>query len=598
MLDKTKPKQGARDLVSHQLVRYLEGRGITHIFGLCGHTNIALLSAMANSKVHFVSVRHEQIAAHAADAYARVTGKASVLLTHLGPGLTNGATGVANAALDCTPMVVIAGDIPSHYYGKHPHQEVNLHSDAAQYEIYKPFVKRAWRVESPELFPEIIEKAFQLAESGQPGPVLVDVPMDIFSMEVDVARFDRLRHNTKTLAKPDLDVEVAGRIVRALGEAKNPVLYVGGGVVLAQATKELREFVDHMAIPVAHSLMGKGALADDHPLVLGMTGFWGTKFINDKCLGADWILGLGTRFKEADSSSWEPQYTFSFPPTKLIHIDIEPSEIGRNFPTEIGAVADLKQALKTLNRIAKEIYPKPRRNEALEREIAGVRAAFKKSNKAMEESADFPMMPERILAEARQVLPRDAIIVTDVGWNKNGVGQQFPIYTPGSILTPGGYATMGFGPPAALGAKIAAPDKVVISLVGDGGFGQNPSVLATAMDENVAVIWVVMNNNAFGTIAGLQKAHYGMTHGTTFPKEKAGEETKPDYAAIARAYGIEGVRIKSAAEFKPALEKAIKSGKPYLLDVSMRNNPTPTAGHWNILDIYSPGKKVGHASTD
>src|SRR5512141_2482301 len=164
--------------------------------------------------------------------------------------------------------------------------------------------------------------------------------------------------------------------------------------------------------------------------------------------------------------SFEPQYTFAFPPTKLIHIDIDPSEIGRNFPTEIGAVADLKQALKTLTRIAKEIYPQPRRNEALAREIATVRAAFKKSNQAMETSDEFPMMPERILAEARQVLPRDAIIVTDVGWNKNGVGQQFPIYTPGSILTPGGYATMGFGPPAALGAKIAAPDKVVISLVG------------------------------------------------------------------------------------------------------------------------------------
>jgi acetolactate synthase-1/2/3 large subunit len=599
MLDKTKHREGTmRDLVSNQLIRYLEGRGITHIFGLCGHTNIAVLSAMANSKIHFVSVRHEQIAAHAADGYARVTGKASVLLSHLGPGLTNAATGVATAALDCIPMVVIAGDIPSHYYGKHPHQEVNLHGDATQYEIYKPFVKRAWRVESPELFPEIIEKAFQLAESGQQGPVLIDVPMDIFSKEVDVERFDRLRYNTKALAKPDLDVDVAIKIVRALGEAKSPVLYVGGGVVLAQATKELREFVDHMGIPVAHSLMGKGALPDDHPLVLGMTGFWGTKFINGKTLGADWIMGLGTRFKEADSSSWEPEYTFAFPPTKLIHIDIEPSEIGRNFPTEIGAVADLKQALKTLNRIAKEIYPKARRSETLEREIAGVRAEFKKSNKAMAESDDFPMMPERILAEAREVLPRDAIIVTDVGWNKNGVGQQFPIYTPGSILTPGGYATMGFGPPAALGAKIAAPDKVVISLVGDGGFGQNPSVLATALDENVAVIWVVMNNNAFGTIAGLQKAHYGLTLGTTFPKEKAGEETKPDYAAIARAYGIEGVRIKSAAEFKPALEKAIKSGKPYLLDVSMRNNPTPTAGHWNILDIYSPGKKVGHVSTD
>ena len=222
-----------RDFVSHQLVRYLETRGVTHVFGLCGHTNIAVLSAMANSKMKFVNIRHEQIAAHAADGYARVTRKASVLLTHLGPGLTNAATGVANAALDCIPMVVIAGDVPSHYYGKHPHQEVNLHADGAQFEIYRPFVKRAWRVESPDLFPEIIEKAFQLAESGQPGPVLVDVPMDIFSKEVDVARFDRLSHNTKSLAKPDLDADAAARIVRALGEARIRS-HVGGGVLLAR----------------------------------------------------------------------------------------------------------------------------------------------------------------------------------------------------------------------------------------------------------------------------------------------------------------------------------------------------------------------------
>jgi len=585
-----------RDLVSHQLIKYLEHRGITHVFGLCGHTNIAVLSPMANSKIHFVNVRHEQIAAHAADGYARVTGKASVLLTHLGPGLTNGATGVANAALDCVPMVVIAGDIPSHFYGKHPHQEVNLHGDATQFEIYRPFVKRAWRVESPELFPEIIEKAFQLAESGQPGPVLVDVPMDIFSREVDVERFDRVRRNTKTLAKPDLDSDTAATIVRTLAEAKRPLIYVGGGIVLAQAAEELRTFVDHMGIPVAHSLMGKGALPDDHPLVLGMTGFWGTEFINSRSLSADWVLGLGTRFKEADSSSWEPEYTFRFPPSRLIHIDIEPCEIGRNFPAEIGAVADLRQALKTLNRIAKERYPKARRNERLEREIAGYRAEHKQNNREMAESDAFPMMPERILAEVREVLPRDAIITTDVGWNKNGVGQQFSIYTPGSILIPGGYATMGFGPPAALGAKIACPDKVVLSLVGDGGFGQNPSVLATAADEKLAVIWVVMNNNAFGTIAGLQKAHFGLTYGTTFPSD--GSEYLPDYAAIAKAYGIDGIRIRQASEFKPALAEAIASGRSCVIDVAMQNNPTPTAGHWNILDIYSPGKKVSHVNTD
>jgi len=205
------------------------------------------------------------------------------------------------------------------------------------------------------------------------------------------------------------------------------------------------------------------------------------------------------------------------------------------------------------------------------------------------------MMPERILADVREVLPRDAIITTDVGWNKNGVGQQFPIYTPGSILNPGGYATMGFGGPAAIGAKIARPDRVVVALIGDGGFGQNPAQLWTAAHENIAVVWVVMNNNAFGTIAGLEKAHYGTTFGTVFEKE--GRVTSPDYAAIAKAYGIESVKIHSAEEFKPALQSAIASNKPVLMDVPMINNPVPTGGHWNILDIYSPGKKISHVST-
>ena len=183
-----------KDLIANQLVKYLEARGVTHVFGLCGHTNIAVLAALSKSaKIKFVNTRHEQIAAHMADGYARAKKKTSVVLSHLGPGLTNAATGVANAALDSIPMVVIAGDIPSHYYGKHPHQEVNLHADASQFEIYRPFVKRAWRVESAHLFPEIIEKAFALAESGRPGPVLVDVPMDIFSKEVDSRLFERLR---------------------------------------------------------------------------------------------------------------------------------------------------------------------------------------------------------------------------------------------------------------------------------------------------------------------------------------------------------------------------------------------------------------------
>jgi len=585
-----------KDMVSRQLVKYLEHRSVKHIFGLCGHTNIAVLAAMEKSSIRFINVRHEQVAAHAADGYARATGKAAVLLTHLGPGLTNAVTGVANAALDCIPMVVIAGDVPSHYYGKHPHQEVNLHSDGSQCEIYRPFCKRVWRVERPEHLPEIMERAFTLAESGQPGPVLVDVPMDIFSREIDVALFDRVKINAKTLNKPSIDEGTAREIVCILAQAERPVLYVGGGIVMANAATDLREFVDHMHIPVSHSLMGKGALPDDHPLTLGMTGFWGTQYTNDSCRNADTIMALGTRFKEADSSSWYPEYTFSIPQTKLIHIDIEPAEIGRNYPVEIGAVADLKMALSALTRVGRELYPDGIRKPELVEEIRVQREEFKASNLEMEQSDVFPMMPERILAELREVLPRDAVITTDVGWNKNGVGQQFPIYEPGSIQITGGLATMGFGAPAAIGAKLARPDKVVVALVGDGGFGQNPAMLATARAEGVAVVWIIMNNDAFGTIAGLEMAHFGTTFGTVFQKD--GKSTSPDYAALARAYGVEGVRIESADGFKPALEEAIRAKAPVVIDVPMINNPTPTTGHWNILDIYSPDKDISHVGTD
>ena len=584
------------DLVSHQLVRYLEHRGVKHIFGLCGHTNIAVLAALSTSdQIDFVNTRHEQLAAHAADGYARAAKKASVVLSHLGPGLTNAATGVANAALDSVPMVVIAGDVPSHYYGKHPHQEVNLHADGAQSEIYRPFVKRVWRVESPHLFAEILDKAFILAESGRPGPVLVDVPMDIFSREVDVATFDKVMANTQTLVKPSLDPATAERIVTNLLEAERPLLHVGGGVVLADATDELAELVDHLQIPVTHSLMGKGVVADDNPCVLGMTGFWGTEFVNEATRNADWILALGTRFAEADSSSWEEKYTFQIPGTKLMQIDIDPAELGRNYPLEIGAVADLKPALAALVTAARKLAPNGVQRPELLAEIKRNHDEFTAGNAEAVASDAWPMRPERILAEAREVLPRDAIITTDVGWNKNGMAQQMDILTPGSVFTPGGFATMGFGAPAALGAKLAAPDRVVVSLVGDGGFGANPSLLYTAREKGIAVVWVVMNNNAFGTIAGLEKAHFDTTYGTVF--ENADGPVETDFGAIARAYGVDGISLTSAAEFKPALQDAIARNRPVVIDVPMINVPTPTSGHWNIMDIYSPGAGIHHAAT-
>ncbi|MGI9824904.1 thiamine pyrophosphate-binding protein [Agromyces sp. Marseille-Q5079] len=585
-----------KDLVSNQIVRYLEARDVEHVFGLCGHTNIALLAALEKSdRISFVNVRHEQIAAHAADGYARVTKRAGVVLTHLGPGLTNATTGVANAALDSIPMVVIAGDVPTHYFGKHPHQEINLHADAAQYEIYRPFVKRAWRVDQPHLIAEVLDKAFTLAESGRPGPVLVDVPMDVFSAEVEVALFDKVVGNTRSLVKPSLDEATAELIVQNLLDAERPVLYVGGGIVAADAASELAEFAGLLSLPVAHSLMGKGAMPDDSALVLGMTGFWGTAFTNETTRTADWILALGTRFAEADSSSWYADYTFDIPATKLMQIDIDPAELGRNYPLELGALADLKSALAVLVRVARRLAPTGVRRDDLLAQIAATRATVRLRNADAQVSDAWPMRPERILSETREVLPPDAIITTDVGWNKNGVGQQFDILTPGTFLTPGGFATMGFGAPAAVGAKIARPDRVVVSLVGDGGFGQNPAVLSTAREQNVPVVWVVMNNNAFGTIAGLEKAAFDTTYGTVFGD--ADDPMYTDFAAIAEAYGVTGIRVDSAAEFKPALERAIALERPVVIDVSMVNVPTPTTGHWNILDIYSPGETVVHVAT-
>src|SRR6185437_12842685 len=423
-------------------------------------------------------------------------------------GLICGATGVANAALDSMPMVVIAGDVPSYYYGRHPHQEINLHQDADQFQIYRPFCKRVYRVDRVEDLPRVVERAFHLAQSGRPGPVLVDVPMDLFSAELAADAFGQL---PARLEQPALGEATAERMVDALAAAERPVLYAGGGVIAAGAADGLRRLAEALDLPVAHSLMGTGCLRSDHSLLLGMTGFWGTPIANEVCRNADLILALGTRFAEASSSSWDQRHSFAIPPARLMQIDIDPSEIGRNFPVELGAVAELGLALETLAAAAAS-RPRPQRADP-RAQIAAGRAAFAAQWRQERLSDQFPLRPERILSEVRQALPEDGFIVTDVGWNKNGVGQQFPFTQPGTFITPSGLATMGFDPAAVLGVKQAQPQRAALCLVGDGGFGANPSVVATAMEAGLAVVWVVMDNAAFGTIAGLEAMHYGTGFG-------------------------------------------------------------------------------------
>jgi acetolactate synthase-1/2/3 large subunit len=568
---------------SYLLVEYLERIGVDVVFGLCGHTNIAFLDALSKSRIRFLTSRHEQVSAHSADGYARVTGKPGVVLSHLGPGLTNCATGVANAALDSIPMVVIAGDIPSYYYGRHPHQEVNLHQDADQSQIYRPFCKRVYRVDRAADLPRIMERAFHLSTNGRPGPVLVDIPMDFFSADLPVDAFQQV---PAEIARPALDPDTAERIVGMLAEAERPLIYAGGGVLSARAAHELAALAEALEVPVAHSLMGKGCLHEDHPLLLGMTGFWGTPVANDKCRSADVILAVGTRLAEASSSSWDPRFTFAAPPTRLIHIDADLAEIGRNLPTELGVIADAKLALAAL---AGAAHGRRHRDRGrLRDEIRRGRRAFAEEWAHQWTSDQFPLRPERILSELRQALPEDGFIVTDVGWNKNGVAQQFSITVPGTFITPSGLATMGFGAAAVLGVKVGQPDRAAVALIGDGGFGANPNVVATAIEAGLNVVWLIMDNAAFGTIAGLEHMHYGTTFGCEFQCD--GRPYRVDFAAMARAWGAHGVMVQSAGELRPALREALACGRPAVVQVPMENAPTPTPGYWNINDIYRKGE--------
>ncbi|MEO7275506.1 MAG: thiamine pyrophosphate-binding protein [Vicinamibacterales bacterium] len=568
---------------AYLLADYLERLGVEVVFGLTGHTVIGMLDALGRSRIRYVSTRHEQVAAHAADGYARASGKPGVLLTHLGPGLTNAATGVANAALDSIPMVVIAGDVQSYFHGRHPHQEINLHQDADQYQIYRPFCKRVYRVDHARDLPRIMERAFHLAQTGRPGPVLVDVPMDVFSTSLPVDAFNKV---PAEIARPAIDDATAERIVAALAGAERPVLYAGGGVLSARAAAELLALAEALELPIAHSLMGKGVVREDHPLLLGMTGFWGTPIANEKCRTADVILAVGTRLAEANSSSWDPRFTFDIPPTRLIHIDTDVAEIGRNFQTELGVVADAKLALGALARHAEGVQPRSR--GALRADIASGRRAFAANWADHYSSSQYPMRPERILSELRKAVPENGYIVTDVGWNKNGVGQQFPITVPGTFITPSGLATMGFGPAAALGVKLAQPDRAVVALVGDGAFGSNPSVVATAMEAGLGVVWLVMDNAAYGTIAGLTNMHYGWEFGCLF--ESDGVRYRTDFAQMAKGYGADGVFIRSADELGPALVAALASGRPTVIQAPMENIPTPTPGHWDINVVYRKGR--------
>jgi len=553
------------------LAAQLESYGVEYVFGTCGHTNIALLDALGRSDIRFVIARHEQAAAHAADGYARASGRPGVLLLHVGPGMMNAVTGVATAALDSVPLVAITGDVPGYYAGRHPHQEVNLHADTDQTAIYRPFVKRAWQVHRAEDLPRFTERAFWTATCGRPGAALINVPMDIFSRPVTTA----VDYPLARPVRPGLEPGVADRIAELLAAADRPLIYVGGGLRDPDGRKALLAVAEHLDIPIAHSLMAKGTVPDRHPLLLGMTGFWGLDLANEYAREADVVLALGTRFAETDASSWT---LWRFPPSRLIQIDIDPAEIGRSYPVEIGAVADATLAVTA---IADAVTAGRSAQRGLRERIRAARtAAF-----TLDRSEAFPLRPQRILADLREALPADAVLVTDVGWNKNGVAQCYELPAGGRFITPGGASTMGFGPAAAVGVQIHDPERTVVALIGDGGMSAQLPAVPMAVEQGLPVLFVVMNNRAHGTIADLETAHYGTGYGCEF-LDADGNPYSPDFAALARACGADGYQIAAPDDLRAALSEALQRRRPAVLDVPMINEPVPTPGHWNITDIY------------
>jgi len=566
----------------------LRQEGVTKVFGQCGHTNYALIDACHRLGIEYVSFRHEQMAAHAADAYFRVTHKLAVLNVHLSPGLTNALTGVATAAADSTPMVVITGNTPSYHHAREPHQGIRFHADASQGDIYRPVCKRVWRVDDVKLLHDVMPRALNVAQTGRPGAVLLDIPMDVFSAHIDPPQHDtsaRRPEYGRSLGALDGIAEAAHLLLTAT----SPAIFAGNGVLLSEAWDELRTLAEALALPVATTLMAKGAFPEDHRLACGMTGIWGTRVANDVMREADVIVAIGTAFGEADCSSWRPEHTFAIPPTRLIQIDIDPQEIGKLYPVSVGIVGDAKAVLEQLLEAIKGSTPTVQASEARVRDLERRQRAWRSELTASQRDNGVPIHPARLLQEIAAAAPPDAIYVTDVGWNKNGAGQQLFARHPQTFITSGGLATMGFAPAAAIGAKIGAPHRPVIGLVGDGGFLSVCGALATAVELGIPVVWIVFNNFCFSTIRTVGVTYFKNSYGTEFTTPD-GEPYNPDFPLLAKAFGVESARVDRPDDLADALKTACASDKPYLLEVRTRGDvPMPRTGYWDIADFLAHG---------
>ncbi len=544
------------------LVEALKKQKVNVIFGIPGGATIPIYDVLYDTgDIRHILMRHEQCAAHAADGYARASGKIGVCMATSGPGATNLVTGIANAYMDSSPIVAFTGQVPRSLIGKDAFQETDIVG------IATPITKYAFQVLKASEIPQIVKKAFYIASSGRPGPVLVDLPKDT-QVEVDEIDFDddiEIPGYRPNYEPHPIQVEKAADL---LANAERPVIISGGGVIASGASSELVAIAELLLAPVATTLMGKGSIPENHPLSLGLLGMHGTIASNLIASDADVLLAVGMRFSDRTTGNVEK----FCPNAKIIHIDIDTAEIGKNLEPSIPIVADAKRALKALYERLSKIFKKKDRSAWMNRI-----EDLKRQHEEMSEKSG--VSPPRLMKELRKLLPAEAIITTEVGQNQMWAALYLKAYKPRTFISSGGLGTMGFGFPASLGAKVACPDVPVVDIAGDGSFLMTEQDLASSVTEKIPVIVIIMDNRFLGMVAQWQRLFYDRRYSSI----NLGKT--PDFVKLAEAFGAQGIYAGSLSEFKKAVQTALKSDVTTVIDV-------PISSEENVFPMVPPGEEI------
>jgi acetolactate synthase-1/2/3 large subunit len=580
------------------IVDYLVRQRVPYLVGLCGHGILGLLDAAYDRQgdITTISTHDERVAGFIADAYYRVSGRPIATFTSCGPGSVNILMAVAGAMYDSSAMLAITGNVPTSQFNRGPFQESGKYFQGDFPGVIRSYVKRSYQATRAEMLPLMLAQAFALMTSGRPGPVNLDVPLNVFVEEPgeDVAAPD---WRPEAVAAPAPPGHALRRAAALLAGAERPVILAGNGAMAPRARDLVRELAAALSIPVVTTPMGKGVIDERDDLCLGPTGRNGTYPANKAARTADVILALGTRFDDRASSSWIPGVTFSIPPTRLIHVDIDPQEIGRNYQPELGIIADAAEfAAGLLACLAEQPPPESRSREGWLRETRAWKRQWQADIAARQADPAVPIRPDRLIAELQRALPDDALVLADVGVHHNWLLQQLAAPANGRLLQAWGFASMGFGVGGVIGAKLASPGSPAVTVCGDGCFLMHANAVATAVEHDIPAVWLVWNNAGYGSIRGQQATFFGADReiATRFRRAATGELYSTDIAAIARAMGADGARIDSPDEVADAVESALKSDRPAVLDVRVDSAvAAPSTGSWDLPPLPGPAPDYG-----